>query len=1004
MSLRHAVIVTVLSWAAHFGVVRGRNMRLRIAGKLLLTALSVLPVALATSGCSVPTPALAGAVVENGTLQVSVVDSVSGAPLSGTTVRAVNQAEVADSQGSLIFKTIQTGDTLITVTRPGFATYAASVRIAKDVETTVRVSLTALSAPARYDLVVVGAGTGGVAAAIQARRMGLKVALLEESDWIGGQLTAAAVTSLDEGPAPVSRSGLYKEFVGQVNSYYASLGKSTGTAYYLATSTSFEPSVGQKILYSMIAKGEQPGQALDLFLGVRVASAILNGTTVGGVVLAGGEQLSSRIVIDASEYGDFLPQAGARYRVGNTTSDAVDLSAKLNPITYTAVIRKYAAVDPLLATNSVPPGYSDALYCLRNWVTLDGTGGDGWYSGGGIDYTKPLSFAFQNAWRGMPDSGNPSNYDAGSDHYREITKTSIDAFQNDYPVTARYLEDRTFRKSEECNAKLKTLQVLYYFQHELGQNLWSVANDEGFDTPYNRSANVCADHAGDLQQIEAYFPVLPYVRESRRVIGLMTLTADDIRRNGQVAFKYFPSALAVGDYPIDLHGATDDSDLDCGDRSSDIIGNWSQAGGTFQVPFEAFIPESIDGLLVAEKNLSTSRLASGATRLQPITMMTGQAAGALAALAVQKGVQPRNVRPLDVQLRLLDAGCVLSLYDPTDVAQDHPYWKDIQLAQLYAIFGSGTTPRTFQADAPINLTDLEYSIRNNAFRLALSGTAQAVPATRADLVRMLSSALGAGPVTAPTRFFDVPASLPLAGALNYLDALGVIPLQMVSDGNFYPDRAATRGEAAALIMRTLVATGGVVFDTPLLSSDSVLPTGSIAFAASGPAIRTIDATLLLSAVDSNGAVVADMQFGNDASSWGAWEPFAAQRSYPLPPGDGPKTVSVRFRDKNFNVSAVYSARIILDTTGPVGTIVIDNGAASTTTAAVVLSLTASDPSGVSAMQFSKDDSSWFAWEPFSSTRSAVLLPGSGTRYVYVRYRDSLGNVSQVFPSSIILAP
>ena len=62
--------------------------------------------------------------------------------------------------------------------------------------------------------------------------------------------------------------------------------------------------------------------------------------------------------------------------------------------------------------------------------------------------------------------------------------------------------------------------------------------------------------------------------------------------------------------------------------------------GPFQIPFECFIPQDIDGFLPAEKNLSQSRLANGATRLQPSTMLTGQAAGAIAGAAVRWEYSP----------------------------------------------------------------------------------------------------------------------------------------------------------------------------------------------------------------------------------------------------------------------------------------------------------------------------------------------------------------------------
>ena len=70
-------------------------------------------------------------------------------------------------------------------------------------------------------------------------------------------------------------------------------------------------------------------------------------------------------------------------------------------------------------------------------------------------------------------------------------------------------------------------------------------------------------------------------------------------------------SVAMGDYFMDLeHGRTAQAiepDLDAGEAP--------KGGGPFQVPFEAFIPEKLDGFLPAEKNISQSRLANGATRL-----------------------------------------------------------------------------------------------------------------------------------------------------------------------------------------------------------------------------------------------------------------------------------------------------------------------------------------------------------------------------------------------------
>jgi hypothetical protein len=103
------------------------------------------------------------------------------------------------------------------------------------------------------------------------------------------------------------------------------------------------------------------------------------------------------------------------------------------------------------------------------------------------------------------------------------------------------------------------------------------------------------------------------------------------------------------------------------------------------VPFESFIPEKIDGFIAAEKNISQSRRASGSTRMQPITVLTGQAAGAIAALSVKQGVQPRQLNPVQVQSALLDTGSTLVPRWHVDVPFRSPIWKATQLLSLYQV-------------------------------------------------------------------------------------------------------------------------------------------------------------------------------------------------------------------------------------------------------------------------------------------------------------------------------
>ncbi|BBL77135.1 FAD-dependent oxidoreductase [Methylomagnum ishizawai] len=519
---------------------------------------------------------------------------------------------------------------------------------------------------AKFDVVVVGAGSGGVSAALQAARLGARVALLEETDWIGGQMTAAGVSTMDGG-AGFGDSGIYGEFIGKVKAHYARLGKSVATCYWSEQTLCFEPRVGQAVLRAMLAQYPQ----IELFQRQTVVGVGREGMRITGVSTRRGDaqrvglgtdhtaSWESKVVVDATEYGDVLALLPAPYRAGTATSDPPDPDACIQDITYVAIVRKYPdGVPESLRLKHPPPGYGPAIrdkFAAK--VRRDGGKSP---SGGPVDWPT------HNAYRGLPDSALPGSY-TGIQPDR-ITRTGIN-MANDLPATVA-LFDRARRKGIQCEAKLRTLQFLYYMQGEPGQAQWGVADDEGYDTPYNREENNCASIPAEFKAVERNLPPIPYVRESRRLIGLHTLTAGEIKRVGQPprGQARFPDAVAVGDYAVDLHGCWKaEPGLD---RSADLPKGW--VTGPFEIPFGSFIPLAVDGVVAAEKNLSQSRYANGATRLQPITMLTGQAAGAIAALAVRKHVQPRAVPPGEVQAALRAAGVKIGLDDFRDRLQGRP--------------------------------------------------------------------------------------------------------------------------------------------------------------------------------------------------------------------------------------------------------------------------------------------------------------------------------------------
>lgn len=592
-----------------------------------------------------------------------------------------------------------------------------------------------------YDVVVAGAGTSGWAAAIQAARMGAKVLLVEETDWIGGQMSAAAVTSMDEaglaGKFPVRERGIYREFNQSMVNFYQTLNKDPYRAYYswpVQQEGGYEPKVTRAVLYAFIEEARKKG-VLDLVTGTGITKVLKEGDRVTGVELdkdGSKKAVASKVLIEATEYGDILPLAGARYRAGAVTSENLVPDSPVQYDTYLGVIREYPEGLPEhLKIKEPPPGYEanryrkTQLYGKLIWGTA------------GKEYKGTRTYHVLFAWRGMADSDSPST---GKLTEARHTQCGLNGGYQDYHMDVASLEDMEARRAGQRDGIYRTLSVIYYLQNELGLP-WGLAEDEGYDTPYNRKVKASLDLRPDLTPLAKYMPQMPYVRESRRGRGIYTLRTSDMGRWEKA--RLWPTSLAMGDYFMDLdHGKTAsaiETDLD--------THNHPEGSGPFQVPFEVFVPEKVDGLVFAEKNISQSRVVNGATRLQPSTMLIGQAAGAIAALAVRDGVQPRALNPIEVQKELLGAGSNLIQRWYSDVAWGTQLWQATQLLSLHGVMDergsyskdqkqSMAGTNTWRPDAPLEAKTLDLAIKRLA-ELAGKSVPKATPETAGEALKAI---------------------------------------------------------------------------------------------------------------------------------------------------------------------------------------------------------------------------------------------------------------------------
>ena len=489
------------------------------------------------------------------------------------------------------------------------------------------------------DVIIYGAGAGGLCAGIQAARLGAEVTVLEPSPWIGGMLTAAGVSALD-GNKHGAGGGLVQRFRQRLADHYGSL-----DALYTGWVSlyCYEPHVGHRILEEWVAEEDN----LAVRRGVEAVryERVDRRTRRIGVAPTrmklnpscreAQRTVTCRVFIDATEYGDGLALAGIPYRLGRESREMLGEPAALpepdteiQDPTYCATLVKEPGADPLPVTPT-ERAHWDAFQC-----SVKG------------DCPTP-----------DPDRLNHDLHEWES--FIEYAALPNDKYllnwpfhANDFPVTQRFFEDRYVRHQRLLDAKRHTLQFVKYMQTELDHPEWQLATDE--------------------YPTDDHLPPIPYLRESRRMVNNRMLTQPDVVPTGDdPRAPTIDNAIAVGDYFLDHHHAK--AHLPPGCRLAEDYPD----NAPFQVPPSVFFPDVDDpSFLVGEKSIAVSHIVNGCTRLQPVVMLMGQALGAYAALGIQAGTAPRDI-PVDrVQDRLLDAGC--PLYIMYDVPAGHDLFRPVQ--------------------------------------------------------------------------------------------------------------------------------------------------------------------------------------------------------------------------------------------------------------------------------------------------------------------------------------
>lgn len=538
------------------------------------------------------------------------------------------------------------------------------------------------------DVVIVGGSLGGVAAALRAGQMGLAVSLVEETDWLGGQLTAQGVCTPDETHLIENGCGAaaYLLLRDSIRQYYkdtfALSAVGAGQAFFnpgdcWVAYLSVEPKIARDLLTAMLA----PLPNVTIYLNTPITAAEMAGNTVSALDGVDGDgdalRFVARFFLDATDLGDLLPLCGVEYVLGADSrllTGEPDAQPAAHPDWIQPMTVPFALeLRPYGEDHTIPePAQYAEMKALQNYRIADG-GIDGMFTGSAPwwSYRRILAAAQFN------DPAIP--YDI----------SMINTASNDYqggpiPTGDPAADAETIRV-----ARLASLGYVYWLQTECPRE------DGKAQTGYPE-----LKLRGDLFDTEDGLAPQPYIRESRRIRALKTIVEQDIVSAYQPDERAdtFPDSCGIGLYWLDVHaGGTPDPEV-------------FLEAKPFQIPLGALVPVRVTNLLPACKNIGLTHLTNGAYRLHPIEWNIGESAAALAVFCISHNVLPQDVPGGPALLQayqqsLLDSGN--PIYWWADVPAGHPAFVASQWLGMWGII-TGAPGLQFQPDSP--MTDGDKSI------------------------------------------------------------------------------------------------------------------------------------------------------------------------------------------------------------------------------------------------------------------------------------------------------
>ncbi len=541
-----------------------------------------------------------------------------------------------------------------------------------------------------YDVVIYGGTSAAVIAAAQTHEMG-KTAVIVSPDTILGGMTSSGLGWTDSGNTAVI-GGMARNFYHRIWQYYQqdeawrwqdreSYGnRGQGTPAMdgdSRTMWTFEPHVAEAVFESIVDEYDIPvyrDEWLDRESGVTKRNG-----RIEAIMTLAGNTYQGRIFIDATYEGDLMAAAGVSYHVGREANSVYNET--LNGIQKARAISHQFnyVVDPY-----IEPGDPESRLLPRIHDGDPGEDGEGdqrvqAYNfrmcltkepENRVPFPKPENYDpmqyellgryIEAGWRGMFNKFDPiPNAKTDTNNHGAFSTDNI-GMNYDYPEASYEEREAIIREHREYQQGYfwylaNDPRVPEDIRNEMSQ--WGLARDEFVDS----------DH----------WPHQIYVREARRMLGDFVVTERHLRR-----LEPTPRPVGMGSYNMDSHNtqryvAYDEEGRGHARNEGDIQIN---PGGPYPIDFGALVPrrEECANLLVPVC-VSSSHIAFGSIRMEPVFMILGQSAATAAAMAIDNDLAVQDVDYAALRERLLDDGQILEwksdrrkdATDLTGIIMDH---------------------------------------------------------------------------------------------------------------------------------------------------------------------------------------------------------------------------------------------------------------------------------------------------------------------------------------------